>query len=76
MFTYANFIESDKERILSLILSQNNISNMADIPALEMWTVVDVNSAAEKDGSGRIIQCSKEVIKTIVSLARRCKKGP
>ena len=44
---------------------------MADTPALEMWTVVDVNSAPEKDGSGRINQCSEEVIKTYYKLKEK-----
>lgn len=49
---------------------------MADIPALEMWTIVDVNSAAEKDGSGKINQYSEEVIKTYYKLREKMKKGP
>lgn len=28
-------------------------SNMADNPGVEMWTIVDVNDAPEKNGSGK-----------------------
>lgn len=35
---------------------------MADTPAVEMWTIVDVNTAPEKNGSGRIKQYSVKAL--------------
>lgn len=42
---YANFFESFSHYLQS--------SNMADNSDVEMWTIVDVNNAPEKNGSGK-----------------------